>query len=203
MNHYQRWWWATTQKSNNARVCFFFLFSKCIICNFFRQRNENLTLCVHSRCTDRRCEARPTHTFLLYLPDLARWDFTLFPETEVNLKEHCFISVEHSKDTELPSSDLKRVSSIVILLFTCVVLSSLLCLLSILFSKSVIIESFQAICVQSDALKGLKWSCVSMTWEWEQPFKVCVNGVTETESPYFRSHYLGRQTILEQPRVGK
>lgn len=40
--------------------------------------------------------------------------------------------------TELPSSDLKRVSSIVILLFTCVVLSSLLRLLSILCFSSLL-----------------------------------------------------------------
>lgn len=145
-NHYQRWWWATTQKSNNARVFwfFFFLFSKCIICNFSRQRKK-IWHCVstHGALTG---GLRPDqHIFAL----LARFgSLGLHPPSSLKQKStwRSIVLSQRSRakahvqvvKTELPSSDLKRVSSIVILLFTCVVLSSLLRLLSILCFSSLL-----------------------------------------------------------------
>lgn len=81
-------------------VCFFFfLFSKCIICNFSRQRKK-IWHCVstHGALTG---GLRPDqHIFALLCQIwLAGTSPSLFPETEVNLKEHCFISEEQSKGT--------------------------------------------------------------------------------------------------------
>lgn len=125
-------------------VCFFFLFSKCIICNFSRQRKK-IWHCVstHGALTG---GLRPDqHIFAL----LARFgSLGLHPPSSLKQKStwRSIVLSQRSRakahvqvvKTELPSSDLKRVSSIVILLFTCVVLSSLLRLLSILCFSSLL-----------------------------------------------------------------
>lgn len=123
---------------------FFFLFSKCIICNFSRQRKK-IWHCVstHGALTG---GLRPDqHIFAL----LARFgSLGLHPPSSLKQKStwRSIVLSQRSRakahvqavKTELPSSDLKRVSSIVILLFTCVVLSSLLRLLSILCFSSLL-----------------------------------------------------------------
>lgn len=126
-------------------VCFFFfLFSKWIICNFSRQRKK-IWHCVstHGALTG---GLRPDqHIFAL----LARFSsLGLHPPSSLKQKStwRSIVLSQRSRakahvqvvKTELPSSDLKRVSSIVILLFTCVVLSSLLRLLSILCFSSLL-----------------------------------------------------------------